>query len=518
VKLTEQPRSGWYGGTWPRKSTPSTKVARESILADKSNAAIPSVDFTRFEPKKPESQLAQVATRPPSMNIGKGQETIDTSLHGTDTLAEGPNNSSRSLSESVAGKEIVRPLSPLIASSERAVTFAGLSETTDKELQRPTTSSGWLGWFGKSNSDANISSTDQHPDIGTSPPSKPDELPASLPEMVSQAHSQPAPAGWFNLWPSAGTTIPINNSRVKEPSEPAKEDSQTSEPAAGNYLAPEPENPPGTVPGSSWAFWSRETSKGGDGSDVCKESVPSAEQGTLAITGQPSQNHPEPAQTPIIKDAKTGKKKSKSDGLLPNADETSPPQDSIPDRVSKPQEASSSKIVPPNLLLPTFKSTYRLKDNPSILQQLARLIMHNQQPPTKHVFLIKDPPKIKRALAIGVHGLFPAPLLRTVIGQPTGTSVRFANHAASAIHRWADQHGCECEIEKVALEGEGKIAERVDNLWKLLLNWIDHVRNADFILIACHSQGVPVTLMLVAKLIEFGVVTTGKIGICAMGE
>jgi hypothetical protein len=99
------------------------------------------------------------------------------------------------------------------------------------------------------------------------------------------------------------------------------------------------------------------------------------------------------------------------------------------------------------------------------------------------------------------------------------TSIRFANHAAAAIRRWGDEHGCvDCEIEKVALEGEGKIAERVDNLWKLLLNWIDHVRKADFIMVACHSQGVPVALMLVAKLIEFGVVSTGRIGVCAMGK
>ena len=37
-------------------------------------------------------------------------------------------------------------------------------------------------------------------------------------------------------------------------------------------------------------------------------------------------------------------------------------------------------------------------------------------------------------------------------------------------------------------------------------------------MIACHSQGVPVALMLVAKLIEFGVISTGKIGVCAMGK
>lgn len=108
-------------------------------------------------------------------------------------------------------------------------------------------------------------------------------------------------------------------------------------------------------------------------------------------------------------------------------------------------------------------------------------------------------------------------MLRTVIGQPTGTSIRFANHAAAAIRRWTNAHGSvDCEVEKVALEGEGKIAERVDNLWKLLLNWIDHVRKADFIMVACHSQGVPVAIMLVAKLIEFGVVSSSRIGVCAM--
>lgn len=174
--------------------------------------------------------------------------------------------------------------------------------------------------------------------------------------------------------------------------------------------------------------------------------------------------------------------------------------------------------MPANLLLPSVKSTYRLVENPSIIQQIARLLMHSQQAPTNHVYLVKDPPKIKKALAIGIHGLFPAPLLRTVIGQPTGTSIRFANHAAAAIHRWASIHGSDCEVEKVALEGEGKIAERVDNLWKLLLNWIDHVRSADLIIVACHSQGVPVALMLVAKLIEFSVVTSARIGVCAMGK
>ena len=116
----------------------------------------------------------------------------------------------------------------------------------------------------------------------------------------------------------------------------------------------------------------------------------------------------------------------------------------------------------------------------------------------------------------GVHGYFPAPLIRSVLGQPTGTSIRFANGAASAIQSWTQSHGYSCEIEKVALEGEGKIAERINLLWKLMLNWIDNIRKADLVMIACHSQGVPVAMMLVAKLIEFGCVNHSRIGVCAL--
>lgn len=49
-----------------------------------------------------------------------------------------------------------------------------------------------------------------------------------------------------------------------------------------------------------------------------------------------------------------------------------------------------------------------------------------------------------------------------------------------------------------------------------MLNWIEKIRRADFVMIACHSQGVPVAMMLVAKLIAFGCVNSAKIGVCAM--
>jgi hypothetical protein len=118
-----------------------------------------------------------------------------------------------------------------------------------------------------------------------------------------------------------------------------------------------------------------------------------------------------------------------------------------------------------------------------------------------------------------VHGLFPATYLRKLVGQPTGTSLRFANHAADSVRRWADANGSsDVEIDKVVLEAEGKIIERVEKLWPILLNNIDKLRKADFIMVASHSQGVPVAIMLIAKLIEFGVISTSRIGFCAMGK
>lgn len=189
-----------------------------------------------------------------------------------------------------------------------------------------------------------------------------------------------------------------------------------------------------------------------------------------------------------------------------------------PTKAKTPAKDTVGATLPPNLLLPSFKSTYSMKENPSIIRQVADFLLRTRQAPANHVYRVKEPPRIKKALAIGIHGLFPAAYLKPIIGQPTGTSLRFANFAAEAIRRWADNNGQEdCEIEKVALEGEGKIFDRVNNLWTLLLNWIDHIRQSDFIILACHSQGVPVTIILLAKLIDLGIVTNAKIGVCSMG-
>ncbi len=384
-------------------------------------------------------------------------------------------------------------------------------------------SSGWLGgWLGRpALQTPTVPDEPHHPELISSP--NPEPQPESQPEPQEQSKetiqpARPASSSWFGLWSSSTPAAPEEAESKDQIPVKVGEDNQdiTMEEAPAPDQPSKSPSPP--VAGSSWAFWSTDTSsKKGNGSLGKTE-----DSGQLAVTGEASQDHPEPAITTPLKDSKKTKSSKRSRPKSIELDEASRKiveAEPTASQVDLHKTSTPAKQTPPNLLMPSVRSTYRLVENPSILRQIARLVFRGNQQPVKHVYLVKERPKIKSALAIGIHGLFPAPLLRTVIGQPTGTSIRFANHAAASIRRWADKTGStDCEIEKIALEGEGKIGERVDNLWKLLLNWVGKIKHADFILVACHSQGVPVALMLIAKLIEFGVVSGARIGVCAMGE
>lgn len=506
-------KSSWYG-TWPRKSLASTQVARESILADKPTNSS-TIDLSRFEPKKsPATTSAPTDARPPSMYLGKSRETSEISRGGGVSDVDGPADK---------GNKTIKASSLKGGTPTVDEGPEGRDEPSraDEIPARPATSSGWLGGWLSRPAGYVPSIPDKAPEVApTVEVGERSTFEEQIPEPGVTIHSEDAPnstvphaasSSWFGLWPTAA---PSNATEAPKEEIPVKIRENDGDAVISDVPTHEASSPEQAVPaaGSSWAFWSSEPSK-----KSAEMPNKPATSGEVAVTGDASQDKPQPSKTATVKQDKQSKPNKRGRSQSSEIDaallKTSLAEPSKAAATSSP----AAKSLPPNLLIPSVKSTYRLIENPSILKQIARLLLRGHQQPVKHVSLTKDLPKIRKALAIGIHGLFPAPLLRTVIGQPTGTSIRFANHGAEAIRRWTEKHGSvDCEIEKVALEGEGKIAERVDNLWKLLLNWIDHVRKADFVLVSCHSQGVPVALMLVAKLIEFGVVTNGKIGVCAM--
>ncbi|CAK9439284.1 uncharacterized protein LODBEIA_P34810 [Lodderomyces beijingensis] len=119
--------------------------------------------------------------------------------------------------------------------------------------------------------------------------------------------------------------------------------------------------------------------------------------------------------------------------------------------------------------------------------------------------------KIKNILIIGVHGFFPTKMIRPLIGAPKGTSLKFANEAEKAVIRYCIENNLITEdesnisIQKIALEKEGKIFDRVHFFTEILQKWEKELNNADFIFIASHSQGCVVSIILLARLIRMGI-------------
>lgn len=309
-------------------------------------------------------------------------------------------------------------------------------------LQRPTTSSGWLGgWFSRAPAAPEKPAEVEDASKMTEEPPRPPESPQQEATAPTQpADEQPAPPKeqrpanyWFNFW--SNQSVPEDDkevpAEVSESTPNTIKDSEDTTMEEAPPADPDPYSKP--TAGSTWAFWSRDQPK-----STGKQSQPQ-ETGELAVVGDRSEHHPKRAnsmdmsrETPAkqeppkeqqaavtkadsIRSTKKGKKpkpqsinvETISRPRTPQSDAASIVADS-PSKSKGKAPGTATKPAPPNLLLPTFRGTYRMKENPSILKQITSLLLRTQQPPMKHVFLSQEPPKIKKALAIGVHGLFPA--------------------------------------------------------------------------------------------------------------
>ncbi|KAH7924132.1 hypothetical protein BV22DRAFT_536268 [Leucogyrophana mollusca] len=112
-------------------------------------------------------------------------------------------------------------------------------------------------------------------------------------------------------------------------------------------------------------------------------------------------------------------------------------------------------------------------------------------------------------------------VMRSVIGEPTGTSAKFASMLATALSAFEAAHGVRlARVTKIALEGEGRVQERVERLYQNLTSneeWMADLHAADAIFVATHSQGSIVSTHLLDRLVRDGHIVTGAIGDDAAG-
>lgn len=543
----------WLGGSWKSKALPVAEVVRESASSGGTVSDRPATTASRDVPSSPVPYLNKSMRR---SSKGSVLTASTTKLNVASTQSNDPRPKD-------ALPDPPLPPDPVETAHKGEVDASkqgGDDAKAEQDVQKPlAATAGWRGWWSKPDNQRAASReaketsesletstdepartplpcstpTEEAPDRGRlGEPSESSTLVAQEPgdEAAASATAQGAQdrgsqsRSWFWFWSNAQNARDDQESSQHDagaaPENMSKDIPKADEPPSITVTAEaEPQKPQdsqATPPKSSgWVFWSRARVESDTASDAGSTHK---EVGELAVSDTPSQSKPEAAQFNQHEENGTAKQPLKDRGRQRVKETTS--QAPTPSKTS-PTHSPSRKVsklaqqTRPNLLLPAFNSTYQLAQTPSYWHQLRSYVYGSISEPAR-LCINPSPPRIKKALAIGIHGYFPAPLVQRVLGQPTGTSIRFANHAAASIEAWTAERGYKCAIEKVALEGEGFIADRVDTLWKLLLNWIEQIREADFILVAAHSQGVPVSVMLVAKLIEFGCVGAARIGICAM--
>lgn len=125
---------------------------------------------------------------------------------------------------------------------------------------------------------------------------------------------------------------------------------------------------------------------------------------------------------------------------------------------------------------------------------------------------------------LGFHGWFPNRLIQKVIGDPRGTSVRMVDMLETALNE-SDPFPPFCEgpaaIYKFPLQGEGTIEERVkkhfEELESISIAYkhegqtsLEHLKESDSIILGAHSQGAPVAIILLAKLLDLGILDLNR--------
>lgn len=433
-----QKTKSWYGSL-SRKSTASLSIQKETIAGSPLKAGS-TPDFHRYDLTRNGDNASLSGASQDTLT--KLDETADDT---TTTMAENnPNAPDKSgyaptySQNDQTGSQETRPENTADATD----TTKSNAPSSSEDPQRPTTSSGWLGgWFSRAPVTAEKpEETEDKSQAPVEPPVEPESpVPGALAtapaqttaEQPDSANGQRPASSWFNFWPIQSAPD-VGHQKPAEAPEPQTVDNQEStDVPLGDEPAADPGLPSKPSAGSTWAFWSRDQPKSAG------KQPQTSETGELAVVGERSERHPKrtksvdmgqeaptkqepPKQSQT--EPKTGsiktKKKSKTQPQPISVERISRPQTPQSDTASiaadSPSKSKSkasgtaAKPTAPNLLLPSFRTTYRMKENPSILKQIASLLLRTQQQPTKHVFLSEDLPKIKKALAIGVHGLFPA--------------------------------------------------------------------------------------------------------------
>ncbi|KAI5480231.1 glycoside hydrolase family 2 protein [Pseudohyphozyma bogoriensis] len=383
----------------------------------------------------------------------------------------------------------------------------------------------------------------------------------------------PRPKGWMEtIWGSsyspATTTklaeetsqLAIANEPVKRPEESTPVVQQEPDPPH-----PEPAQVAALKHSSSWSFF---PSRRSSGTVSAPPTVPEASEPQSIPPGPPSAGPSRGSSTmskspmkglglaPSITSSRASTL-SRDDSSQPPSPRLGPQADNAPLKpltgsirsAARPRSTHEPDAPFENLVLPTFQDTFlrpprsfppkksKLDKAVSLVQSYLFSLPPQENEEERRT--MKDDPAerlpkclevmgevreglegVRRIVTIGVHGWFPTPMVRSITGEPTGTSVKFATMMHDSVQAYLESHDISSfNIQAIALEGEGQVDDRVNKLYSQLTGreeWITALKKADVVFLATHSQGSVVSAQLLARMIETGLVLGPRTHMLAM--
>lgn len=311
----------------------------------------------------------------------------------------------------------------------------------DKSISQEKTGavySGWLSWLSKPK---NLPLLDS--DGGNKKPenNEASDLITNDPFVQTSGHSQsriasqdqrlvsdPTPLGvdtetnsqprtWFGLWNNRAR--PLEETHwLKATPQPEKDPNESLKPQhTENISVQNVKSPlsiseaqvksPEVAKSTGWGFWSRENSKGNP--------QPNDKSGKLALAGSLSETRPESASIGDVTRVPSrllvkGKPKALEinrgqEPLIiskPVGNEEHKPKDLAANSKVKLTEHTRrvAKTSITNLVLPSLRQTFGEIENPNLIQRFSRFLRYNRLSDTRHVKILPNPPRVKRALAI----------------------------------------------------------------------------------------------------------------------
>lgn len=297
----------------------------------------------------------------------------------------------------------------------------------------------WLNWFSRSETptegetsmvhagDDSISVDKNRPrstiseaaqDVPKSPKQRRNSEPSPISPNIQQ---EEASRSWLSLWGNIYTQTKNSSSATAVGITPNPQpdfngtETQTGKvldaelgPVSTSHRSQQPVD--GTKTSYGWAFWSKDQPNSDN-----QKARPRSEVGKLALAGSSSQATLESAvlneargfpdkvvkrQEPHPLEASDDPKKPW--GIGDNAQENPKPgvMSLTPKPITKVDAGSKEKRLPENLLLPSFRNTYSTAERPSLIQHISRLLQMTSSSGSRHVNIVQNPPRVKRALAI----------------------------------------------------------------------------------------------------------------------